>query len=86
MTDYSPGQRVRITQQILFGQRTLTTTVEGVVLRCGQQKTGSWFAHAKDNKIWIDRLELEKDDGERVICNLDQYSAVDVLDGAPNSA
>ena len=79
MTDYSPGQRVRITQQMPFGQRTMTTTVEGVIVRFGQQKTGSWFAHARDNKVWMDRIELEKDDGERVICNLDQYSAVEVL-------
>ncbi|MCA9294549.1 MAG: hypothetical protein KDA20_12120 [Phycisphaerales bacterium] len=86
MTACAPGQRIRITQQLPFGQQTLTTSVEGVVVRVGQQKTGSWFAHAKDDKLWIDRVELKKDDGERVICNLDQYSAIDVLDGASQGA
>jgi hypothetical protein len=82
--EYQPGQRVRITQQIPFGQRTLTTMVEGVILRSGQQKTGSWFAHSRDNKVWMDRLEIQKDDGELVTINLDQYSAVEVLDSAPH--
>lgn len=80
MTDHAPGQRVRITQQLPFGQQTRTTSVEGVIVRMGQQKTGSWFAHAKDDKLWIDRIELQKDDGERVVCNLDQYSAIETLD------
>ncbi len=60
----------------------MATEVEGVVLRVGQQKTGSWFAHSKDKKLWIDRVELRKDDGELAYVNLDQYSRVDVLEDA----
>jgi hypothetical protein len=56
------------------------TTVEGVVLRVGQQKTGSWFAHGRDKKLWLDRIELRKDDGELVVVNLDQHSRVEVID------
>ena len=74
-----PGMRVRVTQQIAFAQASATTTVEGTVLRFGQQKTGSWFAHAKDDKLWLDRVELRKDDGEIVVCNLDQLSRVEAL-------
>jgi len=76
---YTPGTRVRITQQIPMGARANSISVEGVVVRFGQEKTGSWYAHAKDDKLWLDRLEIEKDDGERVVCNLDQYSRVEVL-------
>ena len=75
----APGTRVRVTQQIPFGQVTRTTQVEGEVLRAGQQKTGSWFAHAKDKKLWLDRLELRKPDGEIIVINLDQYSRVEAL-------
>lgn len=75
---YTPGTRVRITQQIPFGRRTTSATVEGVILRFGQQKTGSWFAHARDDKLWLDRIELRKDDGEIVVCNLDRFSVVEV--------
>jgi hypothetical protein len=74
-----PGVRVRVTQQIPFGQTTRTTQVEGVVLRAGQQKTGSWFAHARDKKLWLDRLELRKADGEVIVINLDQYSRVEAI-------
>lgn len=78
-TEYTPGSRVRITQQIPFGVKPLQTTIEGVIVRAGQQKTGSWFAHALDNKVWLDRLEIRKDDGERVVVNLDQYSRVEAV-------
>lgn len=74
---YTPGKRVRVTQQVPFGRKTNTISVEGVVMRFGQQKTGSWFAHSKDDKLWLDRLEIKKDDGELVVCNLDQYSVVE---------
>ena len=78
-SEYQPGMRVRVTQQIPFGQRASNTTVEGVILRYGQQKTGSWYAHAKDDRLWLDRLELQCDNGELVVCNLDQLSRVEVV-------
>ena len=76
---YTVGDRVRVSQQMLFGSRTHVTAVEGVIRRAGQQKTGSWFAHGRDHKLWIDRLELQKDDGELVTVNLDRASRVEVL-------
>lgn len=76
-SNYRPGTRVRVTQQIPFGKGITTTSVEGTILRFGQQKTGSWFAHGKDDKLWLDRLELRKADGEIVVINLDQYSRVE---------
>lgn len=76
---YKVGSRVRVTQQIQFAKKSLSTTFEGVIQRFGQQKTGSWFAHAKDDKLWLDRLELRKDDGEIVYVNLDQNSVVQTL-------
>lgn len=75
----APGARVRITQQFPRLSGTMTTTFEGSVVKLEQQKTGSWYAHAKDGKLWLDRLTLKKDDGEIVVCNLDQYSHVEIL-------
>jgi len=77
-----PGQRVRITQQVKLGVKSTTTAVEGIVRRVGQQKTGSWFAHSKDHKFWLDRVELVRDDGEVAVVNLDRFSKVETLDGA----
>ncbi len=70
------GDRVTVIQQIQ--NKGWATTVTGVVRAIEQRKTGSWFAHAKDDKLWLDRLELVKDDGEIVVCNLDAYSRVEI--------
>lgn len=75
-----PGQRVSVTQQIAQRDEVWTSTVTGKVLRFEQNKTGSWFAHSKDDKLWLDRLALEKDDGEIIVLNLDQYSRIESLD------
>lgn len=76
----TPGTRIRVVQQVprLTGA-LVSQPVEGVVMRCGQQKTGSWFAHSVDDKLWLDRVELRKDDGELVVLNLDQFSHVEVV-------
>ena len=73
-----PGMRVRVTQQIPHTvDPAWSNTVEGVVLRYRQSKTGSWFAHARHDRLWLDRLELRKDDGEIVTLVLDQYSVIE---------
>lgn len=78
---YQPGTRVRVTQQVPRGggDASFSTSVEGSVIRYEQTKTGSWFAHAKDDKLWLDRLVLKKDDGEIDVLNLDQYSVVEAF-------
>jgi hypothetical protein len=76
---YHPGQRVAVTQQIAQRDETWTIRVEGLVVRFERKKTGSWFAHAKDDKLWLDRLTLRKDDGEIIVINLDPYSRVELL-------
>ena len=53
---YEIGQRLRVTRQIPMGTKVVTTEVEGVVTRFGQEKSGSWFAHTLDKKVWIDRV------------------------------
>jgi len=77
-SEYPIGARVRVTQQVPRLTGVMTSTVEGTVVRYGQQKTGSWLAHGKDDKLWLDRLELRKDDGELVVLNLDRYTRVEV--------
>ena len=77
-----PGTRVRVTQQIPRSDGSdWSGAVEGVITRYQQSKTGSWFAHAKGDRLWLDRLELRLDDGEITILNLDQYSVIEPLTG-----
>jgi hypothetical protein len=78
-TGYQQGIRVRVTQQTPLRDRTWSEVVEGCVVRCRQAKTGSWFAHAKDDQLWLDRMELRLDDGELAVLNLDQYSVVEIV-------
>ena len=79
LQEIKPGQRIRVTMQHPRVSGDLLNCVEGVVVRFGQTKTGSWYAHSRDGKLWLDRVEIKKADGELVVCNLDQYSTVEVL-------
>ncbi len=79
LSGYSAGQRVRVTQQVPRLSGNMSITIEGVIVRFGQQKTGSWFAHSKDDKLWLDRLEIRRDDGEMVTMNLDRNTRVEAV-------
>ncbi len=74
-----PGQRVRITQTIDRRERDWQTTVEGVVQAVELQQTGSWYAHAKDDKFWLRRIRLVKSDGEVSVVAADARTQVELL-------
>ncbi len=76
------GMRVRVWHIVPRQTGPMETSVEGVVVAAGQSKTGSWFAHSRDGKLWLDRVELRKDDGEIVVVNLDQHSRVEVVEAS----
>ena len=67
MQMYSKGQRVKVTQQVPRQTGVMATTIEGEVVAFTQAKTGSWYAHSKDHKLWMDRLTVRKADGEMVV-------------------
>ncbi len=75
---FKPGDRVRITQQI--PPRTgdcWTSMIEGTIVKFEQRKTGSWYAHARDERLWLDRLTIRKVDGEISVANLDDYTHIE---------
>ena len=78
-----PGARVRVIQQIAARHYAWPTAVEGVVQQFAQKQTGSWYAHSRGTKLWLDRLVLQKPDGEVSTLNLDEFSRVEILDDAP---
>ncbi|MDB5296295.1 MAG: hypothetical protein JWO31_2278 [Phycisphaerales bacterium] len=78
-----PGARVRVTQQIAARHYALASEVFGTVVSYEQKRTGSWYAHSKDDKLWLDRLLIKKDDGELTTLNLDEFSRVQFDDAAP---
>lgn len=77
-----PGRRVRVIRQIPQREVCWTTTIEGTIVSYRQEATGAWFAHSKNHKLWLDRLEIRHDDGELTDCILDSYTLVTILDDA----
>src|SRR5882762_7008509 len=74
-----PGAIVEVTQQIPHRDRVWINRVQGTVISYQQKQTGSWFAHSKDDKLWLDRLVVRKDDGEIISLNLDDYTHLEVI-------
>ena len=81
-----PGVRVKVTQQIAARNYTWTTDVTGTIVDYEQKQTGSWFAHSKNDKLWLDRLLIRKTDGELTTLNLDGASHVEILTDEPAAA
>ena len=75
-----PGARVTVLQQFAHRDpaKAWTNRVTGTVLEYVQKPTGSWYAHSRNDKLWLDRLKLRRDDGELMTLNLDEYSHIEV--------
>ncbi len=80
---YPPGTRVCVTQQIAHRTHVYPISVTGRVMGQERQASGSWFARNPRHRLWLDRLILEKDDGEKIVLNLDEFTHVTVLEGPP---
>ena len=78
----TPGARVRIIQQIGRREGSWQTEVIGVVQSVTREKTGSWYAHAKDDKYWLVRVRLRKDDGEVTALTVDAQTRIEPLAAA----
>ncbi|HMB96707.1 MAG TPA: hypothetical protein VKK61_11760 [Tepidisphaeraceae bacterium] len=81
-----PGAKVKVTQQIAARNYSLQTVVVGTVLSYAQKETGSWYAHSRDDKLWLDSLTLRKEDGEITTLNLDDFSRVEIESPPPDGA
>lgn len=76
---FQVGQHVAVTQQIPQRDAVWSVRVEGEIVKFEQKKTGSWFAHSKDDRLWLDRLVIRKADGEIVTLLLDAYTHIEKL-------
>lgn len=73
-----PGAKVKVIQQIAARNYSWASEIAGTVIEYQQQETGSWYAHSKNDRLWLDRLTLRLPDGEITTLNLDEFSAVTV--------
>ncbi|MDP9174694.1 MAG: hypothetical protein M3O30_12625 [Planctomycetota bacterium] len=81
-----PGAAVKVTQQIAARDYSLSSEIAGTVMGYEQKQTGSWYAHSKNDKLWLDRLTIKLWDGEITTLNLDEFSVVEILPAAPLTA
>lgn len=73
-----PGVNVKVTQQIAARHYSWPTEIRGTIIEFMQQETGSWYAHSKDDRLWLDRLVLKLPDGEITTLNLDDYTHIEI--------
>lgn len=78
--ELTPGRKVRITQEITARHYSFSTPVEGTILRVERRPTGSWFAHGESDKLWLDRIVLQKADGEISTFSLDEHTSITELE------
>ena len=76
---FKAGMMVEVTQQISRRTDALTSQMRGEVVKFEQKKTGSWYAHSKDDQLWLDRLTLRKEDGEMIVLHLDSNTHVQII-------
>ena len=60
--------------------------VIGVVQAWERRPTGSWYAHGKGDRLWLQRLKIKKADGELVLLIVDDGTAIAKLQLAPSGS
>jgi hypothetical protein len=83
--DIKPGQRIRVFQEIERREGNWTHETAGTVLAVSAEPTGSWHARGKDDRLWLTRIRLRKDNGEVTTIVSDRYTRLEVL-GETSSA
>lgn len=84
---FPPGTPVVVTQTVttLDSRREPAhTQVVGVVEEWENLPTGSWYAHRKNDRLWLRRLKLRKVDGELTLLVVDPLTAIARLEAAKN--
>jgi hypothetical protein len=76
ISQLKPSQLVRVSQTVDTREGPWETQVEGRVLSCTPEPTGSWYAHGKADRLWFQRLRIQKADGEITDVILDERSVV----------
>ena len=81
-SQFPAGTPVCVTLRTQRRGRPYPAEVIGVVEAWEESPTGSWFAHGKDDKLWLKRLRLRKADGEITLLVIDDSTAIAKLEPA----
>lgn len=74
------GTPVLVRQTILRRGEPIVVETAGVVEAWEDRPTGSWFAHGKNDRLWLHRLKLRKADGEITLLVLDENTSIAKLE------
>jgi len=74
-----PGQRIRVTQTVRVGDRTWTTTTEGVFRDLNYLATGLSTQRLPEDDIVVPTVHFTKDNGELSSISLDEHSKLSTI-------
>ncbi len=73
---FPAGTPVRVIQEIRKREGVYHAEVVGIVDAWESRPTGSWYAHGKQDRYWLQRLRLKKADGEITWLVLDDATRI----------
>ena len=73
---FPPGTPVCVRQKTVRRGGPIEVETVGVVVEWEMLPTGSWYAHGKNDKLWLARLKLRKVDGEISLLVLDEGTSI----------
>jgi len=85
-SDFSPGTTVRVKQAVIRRGKSIEAEVVGVVEAWEDLPTGSWYAHGRNDKLWLKRLKLRKSDGEVTLLVIDDSTEIAKVEEAASDA
>jgi|GEM_PF-351141 len=77
---FPEGTPVRVLQTTRRRDASYEAESVGVVQAWETLATGSWFAHGKNDKLWLTRLRLRKADGEITLLVIDDATSIAKLE------
>ena len=79
---FPQGTPVRVVQITRRRDDSYRAESVGVVEAWENRSTGSWYAHGKNDKLWLKRLKLRKADGELTLLVIDDATSIAKLEPA----
>jgi len=79
---FPPGTPVVVRQSGTRHGHPSFSEVVGVVETWEELATGSWFAHGRQDKLWLHRIKLRKADGEIALLVIDDSTSIGRLEAA----
>jgi len=81
-SSFPPGTLVGVTEVTTRRDKSIEVQTVGVVESWEELPTGSWYAHGRNDRLWLRRLKLRKLDGEITLLIIDDGTSIAKLETA----